>query len=73
MNSFADVYRASLKADRLDVRKKLDSAMEAYNLLSNKDSECARSIKALYDIHVKVMDIYDESPKALGGDKCITA
>jgi hypothetical protein len=61
MNDFKKIYSVSLKNCRSKSKKVLRENERAYNSLVNKDSEYAKIIKAMQDLHRKVADIYDNA------------
>lgn len=61
----SDIYKISIKGYRTKAKTRLRVNLRCYDSLVYKDSEYARSIKALGDLHRKVLDIYDDAPDEL--------
>lgn len=62
MSNISDIYLISLKDVRRKHKKALKENEQCYNSLKNKDSEYARIVKALQDLHRKAYEIYKDAP-----------
>lgn len=65
MNTINDIYLISLKDIRRQSKKRLRENEKCYDSLKNKDSEYARIVKALQDLHREVYEIYRNAPDGL--------
>jgi hypothetical protein len=65
MSDIMKIYSVSLKNIRAASKKRLRENEQCYNSLNNKDSEYARIVKALQDLHRQVYEIYKNAPNEL--------
>jgi len=69
MSGFKSIYKISLRAARAKSKKTLRENERAYSSLKNKDSDYAKTIKALQDLHRQVSEIYDSADDDIFADK----
>lgn len=62
MSDFHTIYKASLKDARANLAKKVNDNSRCYEGLKNKDSQYAKVVKALGDLHLEAYNIYKNAP-----------
>ena len=65
MSDFLKVYSASLKDAKRSLKKQISQSEAAYNSLQNKDSNYARAIRAITDLNIKALEVYESAPNEL--------
>jgi len=58
MNEFSKVYKVTLKYARAMSKKRLRENERCYDSLKNKDTDYARVVKAIQDLHRQSAEIY---------------
>ena len=61
-NTIQDVYKVSISDHRRTSKKRVRENESCYESLKNKDSEYARIVKQLGDLHRAVAEIYTNAP-----------
>ena len=61
-NTAFNLYAISLPNHRRKAKSLLMQNKSAYNSLSNKDSNYAKQMKALQDLHRQAYEIYENAP-----------
>ena len=68
MSGFKSTYKIGLRAARSKIKETLRESELGYSIFKNKDSDYARSIKALQDLHRQVSEIYDSADDDIFAD-----
>jgi len=59
------IYEESLEKHRREARKRASECWEAWKKLKHKDSNYAKEIYALGELHDKALYVYEDAPDSL--------
>ena len=62
MSDFELIYTVSLKDARSALRIKVHENNKFYEALRNKESDYAKAVKAIGDLHKKALAVYESAP-----------
>lgn len=60
-----DLYKLWLKNDREELAGRVKAMQHAYDCLKNKDNLYGRSLKAILDLRIQALAVFDAAPSEL--------